>query len=185
MRDVISIEPREGDDVGVFDAKSNRSIYIRQPFLKLTYNGEEPLTHVLMIGEMHTTGATAELTARELGMLQINSGGGSAFTTLAELMRAERYLETMPKTTCCYIARIRKGDVIRLPLGRIKWEAVTDGAASCHCDQGYLPEVRVPFIRKAPVASRTGKARRASRKSPVKTKKDKVGSLRSPFNEGN
>jgi hypothetical protein len=177
-RSVLMTEPQYVDEVGIFYPAGRGPVYVDPPLIKVSYLGEEPITNVLLIGEVQTTGASATLTDEEFRGISTSLGLNSAFgygkvnASIVEIVKAEKYLLTMPKTTFCYVPRIVKGDTVRLPLGKVTWEVVTGGHFRAYCDQGYFSRTNVPFTQEAQKASQVGWRRRQAGEG---------ARLRSPF----
>jgi hypothetical protein len=170
-RQVFKIEPQYDDDRGVVYPGSASPVYIRGPFLKVSYHGQEPITSLLLIGRMRTTGASATLTEQQVKSLQFTSAfAGGQDESMMEMVKSENYRNSMPKTSFCYVSRLEKGDVIRLPLGEFDTAKIKGATVAAYCDQGHIAETIVAFIRKG--------FQKSQRSSP---RIHSAGQLRSPF----
>lgn len=174
-RNVLNIEPEYGDEVGVVFPKSGRPAYHEQStfVIKITYLGEEPITNCLLIGGTQTTGASDTLTAGAREILRFNEATGAGDDvnrSIEERLKANNVLHTMPKQCVCYVPRLEKGDIIRLPLAPFLKTVVTGATVAAYCDQGYLPKSTVPFSREDYQAWQ-----------PPRNRGSEAARLRSPF----
>ena len=139
-RDEVDFEQKTSANGGVYP---NRSLGVVGQFIKLRYNGHAPLTNVLIVGRIDTTGADPSL---KPGQARFDNEKKE----VAALMQAMNLLETMPTASFIYVPKLVPGDVIRFYVGHPRQECMKGCSAVLYCDQGRVAEQNVKILELPP-----------------------------------
>jgi len=111
-----------------------------------TYTGGRPLTNVIMIVDVETSGTNVMLSEGQLKLLGFNeaTGFGDKLDAIARLMVCMNVVETMPTQRTFFVPDIAPGDSVGLPTGaHPKWSAITSIRFRLWSDQGFVPAMVV------------------------------------------
>jgi len=145
--DLFVCVPKESDGVGF--KYEGRLGWLRSRFLQLTYRGKSPLTNVLILKGLKTSGGTAALNGNQEAIDDFNRGFGfdAEADAVSTMYRAMNYYDSMPKSGHVFVRQLRPGDVLHLPIDDANWEFVRGGFFKLYCDQGFLPEQQVRLYK--------------------------------------
>ena len=107
----------------------------------LRYRGKEPLTDVVFLSRLKTTGPSTALTVGQRRLLALDSltGFDEKSPQIEKMFRLQNYYDRMPKTGCSFVAKLQPGDVVDLPLGAAANDFVVGGSVAMYSAQGQLP----------------------------------------------
>jgi hypothetical protein len=121
-------------------------------YAKMTYSGVRPLTDVVLVGHLTTTGASSNLNSNQNNILAFNEAAGYSdkVADIRKMFEAQNYLYTMPRATCAYVPTLQPGDVIHLPLAAdslfgFNHAGVRGGSISIYSAQGKIHGCKLRF----------------------------------------
>lgn len=133
----LTIYPQGTDRIG-FLAPDGKKAWMVGWFIKVAYQGKQPLTNVMLIAGVKTNGPNTNFTADQQAAITLNQTTGfeDKVPDLKVLFKAQNYYRTMPKRTFVYVPELRPGDVVEMPIGEANMEVARQAEFSLYSDQG-------------------------------------------------
>ncbi len=182
-RGALPINGFQARSEGVDTAKSaidtsvgRRSIPRLGQFIELKYVGKEPLTNVVFVGRVKSTGTESGLVGGQKlidGLNQNQASPGQA-NDARDFMTASNQWGTMPKAVLIYLPKLAPGDEVNIPIGYMEKGAVAGHSLGVYADQGRItardlngfPEKARPLVERMPTTPEPKIGERVSAPSP-------------------
>lgn len=149
----VTIYPHWGDEVGVM--YNGKRVYVTGWYAKITYQGKEPLTNVMLVSHVATNGPSTTLTEGQNLVLATNrltyglldSDGDGQIEQIEKMFKVQNYYATMPKSMFVFFPVLKPGDVVHMPMGDSELNVQPKGRLSIYSDQGYLKDRPLEMTR--------------------------------------